>query len=102
MGIHQIRKPAVQQAEETGFYNYQQASKYLGVPIARLRILQRTGKLSRARMGGHAHLFAKEELDRFRQQFRQSPQSTVAELKQLFFDAEHPNVTWFDADDEND
>ncbi len=71
MGIHQVRrKPAapVQQAlPETGFFTYRQASKYLHLPVARLRILQRTGKLNRI-PGTHAHLFAKEELDRFRRQ----------------------------------
>lgn len=71
MGIHQIRQKAaapVQQAlPETGFFTYRQASKYLHLPVARLRILQRTGKLNRI-PGTHAHLFAKEELDRFRRQ----------------------------------
>lgn len=66
MGIHQVRrKPESEQLPETGFYTYPQASKYLHLPVARLRILQRTGKLNRI-PGTHAHLFAKEELDRFR------------------------------------
>jgi len=68
MGIHQIRrKPEPEQIPETGFYSYPQASKYLRLPVARLRILQRSGKLNRI-PGTHAHLFAKEELDRFRRQ----------------------------------
>ena len=72
MGIHQVRrKPAepvqVQALPETGFFTYRQASKYLHLPVARLRILQRAGKLNRI-PGTHAHLFAKEELDRFRRE----------------------------------
>jgi hypothetical protein len=71
MGLHQVRrKPEpvqVQALPETGFFNYRQAAKYLHLPIARLRILQRAGKLNRI-PGTHAHLFAKEELDRFRRE----------------------------------
>jgi hypothetical protein len=72
MGLHQVRrKPSepiqVQALPETGFFDYRQASKYLHLPVARLRILQRAGKLNRL-PGMHAHVFAKEELDRFRRE----------------------------------
>jgi hypothetical protein len=70
MGIHQYRRKPNGEVElpESGFLTYKQASKYLNLPVGRLRILQRTGKLKRIPERTNAHLFTREELERYRRE----------------------------------